>query len=277
MKIYTQAQNDEAVNKLPDPIYDFLVGPTLTTIYAGIQKKHNLDLRQLVLFATIANMTLIGLEPESALETNLHQAMHELSNQGAKELVADINDRVFKEAKRRLQENILEPSMLSQLRKQSQLTAEQQAELAEEARFNNLDDDDPAVLAAKKQEELETQKQEEESAKELQAALEAAKNDPPIKTGEEGEEPSDDTEAGDSVKTGAVGVEKKSTIIDEKLGASIETIPVKSSDTIITSGALAKPEFEIKNPEPTKPPAISVQTPKKIYADGVDPYREPID
>ena len=112
MKIYTRQEKEEAKKKLPKPIYDFLGSPALAGLYTGIKDKLKLDLRQLMMFSEIVNTTLIGLEPQSALETNLHQLLPELSNEVTRELATDINDRIFKEAQRRLRENItnLEPA-----------------------------------------------------------------------------------------------------------------------------------------------------------------------
>lgn len=109
MRKYTQEERERAREKLPEPIARFLGSETLTNIYLGINEKLKLNLRQLMVVSEITNVTLLGLEEEHALETNLHQFMPELSNADMRELVADINDRVFKEAERRLRENILEP------------------------------------------------------------------------------------------------------------------------------------------------------------------------
>src|SRR6185295_117333 len=108
MKIYTRVEKNEARTKLPKPILDFMGSTALTTLYIGIQKKLKLDLRQLMMYSEITNCTLMGLEPEHSLETNIHQWLPELGNAETKELAADINDRIFKEAKRRVEQNILE-------------------------------------------------------------------------------------------------------------------------------------------------------------------------
>ena len=109
MKTYTTEERIEARKKLPRPVSDFFVSPEITNIYGGIAKKLALNLRQNSLMRDVVNATLLGLEPEHALETNLQQALPELSNVATRELVADINDRVFKEAKRRLEQNIVTP------------------------------------------------------------------------------------------------------------------------------------------------------------------------
>jgi hypothetical protein len=113
MKTYTVQEREDAKGRLPAPIADFVGSESLTNIYLGIRTKLKLNLRQLVIMTEIANLTLLGLEPEHALETNLHQYLPELSNADTKELAADLNDRVFKEAQRRLRENVTEPKKKS--------------------------------------------------------------------------------------------------------------------------------------------------------------------
>lgn len=109
MRSYSVEEKDRARKKLPEPIIDFLGSPALTTIYLGLRDKLKLNLRQLMIVSEIANVTLTGLEEEHALEASLHQYLPEMSNADMRELVADLNDRVFKEAQRRLRENVLEP------------------------------------------------------------------------------------------------------------------------------------------------------------------------
>src|SRR3989344_3655759 len=106
MKNYSREEIEEAKKKLPGPVSDFMYSPTLTTVYLGIQKKHGLNLRQLDLFVHAATLVLAGLEPESALEPRLHRDVPELKSEVLRELIVDINDRVFKEARRRLRENV---------------------------------------------------------------------------------------------------------------------------------------------------------------------------
>jgi len=108
MRTYGIKEKEGAKEKLPESIRSFLNSEVLPKIYIGIKDKLKLNLRQLMLFAEVANVTLMGLEPEHALETNLHQYLPELSNAEMRELAADINDRVFKEAQRRLRENVVE-------------------------------------------------------------------------------------------------------------------------------------------------------------------------
>jgi hypothetical protein len=108
MKDHTHEEKTAAKSKLPRPIYDFLGSKALMNIYQGISKKLGLNFRQIFAVSEVTNITLIGLEPETAFEANIHQLLPELSNDKTRELVADINDRVFKEAKRRMQEGILD-------------------------------------------------------------------------------------------------------------------------------------------------------------------------
>lgn len=109
MKQYSTEEKASAEKTLGKPTSDFLNSKELGDIYAGIGKKLKLNLRQLAVVCEIANVTLLGLEPESSFETNIHQELHELSNADTRELVADVNDRVFKEARRRLEQNIIVP------------------------------------------------------------------------------------------------------------------------------------------------------------------------
>jgi hypothetical protein len=108
MKNYTVEERDKAKKALYKPVSDFISSDTLLDIYQGIIEKNKLNLRQAGSITEIVNNTLLGLEPESALETNIHQALAELSAATTREIVADINDRVFKETRRRVQENITE-------------------------------------------------------------------------------------------------------------------------------------------------------------------------
>lgn len=109
MKKYTAEEKAEARKSLPKPLAGFIGSQILTALYFGIKDKLKLNWSQVVDMCEVANVTLLGLEPEHALETNLHQYMPELSNADMRELVADLNDRVFKEAQRRLRENVIEP------------------------------------------------------------------------------------------------------------------------------------------------------------------------
>jgi hypothetical protein len=106
MKQYTHIEIVNAQQKLARPVSDFLNSDSITKIVSGIAKKLDLSPEQKLSVTTIITATLIKLEPESALETNIHQLIHELSNEKTRELAADIRDRVFREAERRERENI---------------------------------------------------------------------------------------------------------------------------------------------------------------------------
>jgi hypothetical protein len=108
MQRYTSTQRIEAKKRLPEPTSSFLSSDTLSNLYLGIEQKHKLNLAQIMVVSEIVNDTLLGLEPESALETNLHQTLPRMSNADMRELVADLNDRIFKEAQRRLKENFID-------------------------------------------------------------------------------------------------------------------------------------------------------------------------
>ncbi|MFA5877046.1 MAG: hypothetical protein WC880_01655 [Candidatus Paceibacterota bacterium] len=261
MKTHTTAEREEAKKKLPQALYDFLASPSLTKIYLGIQKKHDLNLRQLLLFTDIANITLIGLEVESALETNLHQVLHELSSEGTRELVADINDRVFKEARRRIIENIPEPSVWSKREVAPSLSEEARAEEAERDAIENMADDDPKLLAAYEADKAEALKKEEENQKELAFALEQAKNDPVII---EGNDLDMEEDAEKELSTSVDGA-PVSTIVEEKMGTVAPTKP--EQDPIQTPTSEKQEKVIPVIPEPQKP----------AYKGGVDPYREPVE
>jgi hypothetical protein len=109
MKIYTFEEKMTAKAQLPKPVSDFLSSDTITTIYTSIVGKYPLSPAQIRTVTSIANTTLLRLEQESALETNIHQMVPELSNEVVRGLVDDIKSRVFAESARREREKILEP------------------------------------------------------------------------------------------------------------------------------------------------------------------------
>ena len=250
MKSYTDEEKTQAEKKLPPPVLDFLLSPALSTIYIGIQNKHKLDLRQLGLLSEVVNVTLMGLEPESALETNLHQTIHELSNEGTRELAADINDRVFKEARRRLAEDVREPSVWSE-EILHPLSEKDLAAIKEEQRINNMADDDPELLALQKKEDAieaeRRRKQDEELAEALrQAAEEEAKQAAGAETQKNPEGEAPPPEQGASIAAEKLALPK-----------------------------ISKTE-EVKAPPLKEVPAESGPL-KKVYRNGNDPYREPIE
>ncbi|MES2134743.1 MAG: hypothetical protein V4449_00680 [Patescibacteria group bacterium] len=268
MKPHTNEEKDEARKKLPESVSDFLGTEALTNIYIGIQKKFNLDLRELMIISEIGNVTLMGLEAESALETNLHQWMPELSNAITHELVADMNDRLFKEAKRRLKEGILEPKKVAEgvSEPERELTAEEIAENARRERIEYLADDDPELLALEKAEQEEAQKLQEEADKELaEALLEAEKTPVPEHDNSIELKPRETDSSAPRISP------IQPNIALQKLG--LETTP-KSEPAPAESVQPAK-ETPVAEKAPTPPP--SPTSAKPIYKGGVDPYREPVE
>ncbi len=256
MKKYSPGERQQARKKLPKPLQDFIASPTLSTLYTGIQKKHKLSLYQIFLLADIVNATLIGLEQESALETNLHQAMHELSNEGARELVADINDRIFKEAKRRLEENILEPNFLTEVKPEQDLSEEEQRENAERERIENMRDDDPELLAAVQEDEAKEKIIHEAQKKELEDSLREIDNRPA---------PTEEEVRGDER-------------IEKELGIGPASKPSESiAAQKLSAPTVAKPEDVVaekpKLANETAPGAV----PQKTSPRTIDPYHEPIE
>ena len=306
MKTHTREEREEAKKKLPEPVRDFLASPTLTTLHVGIQKKHNLDLRQLMLFADIVNVTLMGLEPESALETSLHQAIHELSNEGARELVADINDRVFKEAKRRIQESIPEPSVWSA--KPAAQPALSEEELSDNKRRELIDtmrDDDPELIAAYEHDAKAVEEKRKADDEALAEALAQAAKDPVIKEeeedneeGEEGEETAVSTTpaplpsvALEKLTAPATAKAEPVTLTQKTNGIQRLTLPVQEpvlgpvNPTPIQAAPAVTPP-PATPPAPVVPPPSAPSAPAtnphetnqapRIYK-GTDPYREPIE
>lgn len=108
MKDHSVQEMEQALERVPKPIADFAISETLTTIYSEIAKRHKLNLRQIAEVSKVVNTTLVGLEPEERLGIEIHDTLLEFDNDALNPLVADINSLVFKEAKRRLQENIVE-------------------------------------------------------------------------------------------------------------------------------------------------------------------------
>jgi hypothetical protein len=150
MKDYTQEEIANAMASVPPPIRSFISSTALRTIYTGIREKHKLNLRQIWAVTELSTVTLLGLESQSAFETNLHQLLPELSNATTHELVADVNTRIFKEARRRLEESVIEANSLP-----AQESEEERARRKEEERIRNLDDDDPELLAILEKERAE--------------------------------------------------------------------------------------------------------------------------
>jgi|CXWL01.1.fsa_nt_gi hypothetical protein len=261
MKAYTAEEREAAQKKIPRPIQDFLRSPALVTIYQGIQKKLALDLRQMLAVVEITSATLEGLEPESAMETNIHQLLHELSNEKTRELVADINDRIFKEAKRRLEGNVLEAPARVIIAEPTDAELETLGE--KEKREGILPEFEKA-----KQEELALQSglKEEEAKRAIERAQGLGDQN---KIADEGSE-----EQAPSIKLGQSGVLKAA---EEKLqppisGPSIAATKLSAPSTVAPTETVA--QQPLANPSPQ--PAPRKMPPIQKRVDGIDPYREPL-
>ncbi|TAK58497.1 hypothetical protein EPO14_04110 [Patescibacteria group bacterium] len=253
MKNYTRDEYIEARKKLTKPVNDFFDSKELIAIYRGIFAKYKLNFNQAGLVSDIANATLMGLESEAVLETNLHQMLPELSNAATHELVADINDRLFKEARRRVQENIVAPEPVwdeEELGKKPEendpllLSDEALDALAEKEKIDGWKDPDEADRAKAEQERL----------------------NPPVVTPEETADLS------------------PSSIVAEKLGL-VTDVPNenKTDETGVPVTPISEEKLgeETKKTAPTETPAPikpqATETPKPAYKGGVDPYREPVE
>lgn len=175
MKQHTQQEARDALAKLPKPLLGFVDSQKLSDLYFGIQKKHNFTLAQIVAIARATNYSLIGLELESALETNLHQLLPELSNAANRELVADINDRIFKEAHRRGEENIIEQNPMTLNAESSPLTEEEKKHEEELRKVEILEDGSPELIALR---EAENKEYEERRAREREEDKELVAREP---------------------------------------------------------------------------------------------------
>jgi len=266
MKTYTQKEREQAMDTLPIPVSDFLKSNTITDIYVGIGEKLNLNYRQIGLASQITNATLLGLEPEHALETNIHQALPELSNTATRELVADINDRIFKEMQRRIKENIIEKK-----------TEQSEYELSlkptdEELRKYEIQDKEDAEHPIEYEKLLKLAEQEKVERKAKEDAEEAeAEKKRPTTTPVTPEETADLS---------------PSSIVAEKLGLAPD-VPTENGNKEMGMSASETQEEKIEeapsnsiptettNPVPIKPQVV--EPAKPAYKGGVDPYREPVE
>lgn len=257
MKTYSKEERVEAKDKLPKPVRDFLSSNTITEIYDGLIKKNHLNLWQGSLMSKIANLTLLGLEPMSALETNLHQALPELSSATMRELVNDLNDRIFKETSRRLRENITEPEPGWDVEE----FGPKPQEGAEATRMPT----DAELDALAEKEEIEGWVDPEEIAEAEAEKKRLATAPVTLK---------------EIVNTPSVS------IVAEKLGLVADVSPeTKKTETDIPVTLISEEKLgeagtsntpvEIQNtPTPTLP---VTEAPKPAYKGGVDPYREPVE
>ncbi|TSD05718.1 MAG: hypothetical protein Greene07147_423 [Parcubacteria group bacterium Greene0714_7] len=252
MKTYTQQEREQAMDALPVPVSDFLKSDTITNIYVGIGEKLNLNYRQVGLASQITNVTLLGLEPEHALETNIHQALPELSNTATRELVADINDRIFKEVQRRIKENIIEKKTEQSEYELSLRPTDE--ELKQYEIQETVDSEHPVeyeeLLKLAEQEKAE--RKAKEDAEEAEAEKKRLATTPPT--------PEETVDA------------PTSSIVAEKLGL-VTDVPIenKKNEEKILKTAPTETQNSVplksKLTEPTKP----------VYKGGVDPYREPVE
>jgi hypothetical protein len=282
MKNYTRQQKDEAKAKLPKPIADFLGSSELVGLYDGIRKKMKLNLQQVMVFVEVVNSTLMGLEEEHALETNLHQWLPELSNADTRELAADVNDRIFKEARRRLEQRIVtsDPDW-----------DEENLGPKDERPHKQLTDTELDQLVAKQDKEgweippnpnagADGDLPPEETEEEAEAAL--ATLDTPTRS------------IASELLGEAAGVKARQTttaalvmaapaapasVAEERLlgaaaaGAANAQQPIPSP-----TGIQSVTKKDIQAPAPVPPPGLPDSSPiQRKYPGGVDPYREPVE
>jgi hypothetical protein len=282
MRAYTQEERDSAYDNLPPPVKDFIGSTTLVNIYKGMGGKLGLNFRQMFAVSQITNLTLLGIEPESAFEANIHQFLPELSNEKTRELVADINDRIFKESRRRLQDNVREPQP-EPLAKRPLTDAEYEALGKEEARKGfvpefekrNAEEEarQPALLEkirigaaedARREREEKDQSKEAKSASVLDVQLKKLSSAPP------------------PTPVPLPPAEKPVETKVEKLESRIAELESKTDETKavpVYERKLAAPQISSTTPPtPSSPPAPAQanpvpQKPTAPYT-GADPYRE---
>jgi len=259
MKTYSKEERIEAKNNLPRPVSGFLSSNTITEIYDGLIKKHHLNLWQGSLVSKTANLILLGLEPQSSIETNLHQVLPELSSATTREIVNDLNDRIFKEASRRLHENIIEPEPEWDV-------DEFGPKPTKDGAGSELPTDEELDKLAEK-EAVEGWEDPEEEA-ERKAEIERAQSKPLSMTLEETANTSTS-----SIVAEKLGLVTDTSIENKKTELSIAT-PETQEEKIGEVPANSIPN-ETQTPVPVKPQASEAQKP--AYKGGVDPYREPVE
>jgi len=252
MKAVTQQIKDEAFNRLPLPLQDFLGSEALVAIYKGLATKLQLNFRQIFAVSEITNLTILGIEQESALETNIHLLLPELSNKKTRELVADINDRIFKEARRRLQENVIEPKN-TPLPKDRMPTDAEYEELARQAKRTGIIPE--AERRRIEEEELERRRLEREK---LQASQPAPVVPP--------------TSPAASVTVGALPA-KESTSAASRPSIALEKMKAPN----LSGSAAVSTDVPMTEAQPPSARAAATEEPieqAKTYESGIDPYRE---
>ncbi len=289
MKTYTKEERVEAMKKLPKPVSDFAKSDALTEIYLGLRKKHKLSIWEMSAISNVANLALVGLEPESGIEAAIHQELPEISNTTMREIIPDINDRIFKEARRRLQENITEEEPWDEVEHGPKPSEEEFHAEAERLKLEQKDDDNPEVLAADEKEierllaqnEAERKAAEEElqvfltefkkkkAEREEAAAKEAAAAKDAPDTSTAGAEP-----ASVEIPPPESGVEARAGVIPLP-GTPPSPPPAKESiaEKKLTVGTIVKPKEIIVDQKATEESAKDAppKGPSKP-----DPYRESI-
>lgn len=270
MKNYSPEERAAAIKKLPRPASYFVGSKRLYEIYKGIGNKLNLTQKQFMLMAEIAGVTLIGLEPESALEANIHYVMPELPNATAKELVLDIQDRVLKESQRRVKEEVFEQDAF--VPAEMGLTPEQELERQRQFTIDAMDDDDPELLKLMEEEKAAKAKREAEEAGELeQAVVEAQKPRPRALAASEASLASAEASASTTEDAPISVAETTTAIAAQKLAAPTSQ---QASDSQIDS-VLARPSVGSIT-LPATPENTSARTAPIPPLSKTDPYREPV-
>ena len=281
MKIYAPIDILHAREKTARPISDFIDSQNWQNIMDGIMTKFGFSGEQKMLIDLILVSTLTQLEPTSALETNIHQLLPELSNEKTRELVADIRDRVIREADRRVAENIINSkfdwyeAVLGEKPTVDQLEARKKRFREETERGLSVEE----IRRLAEEDARKQQEQEEREEAEYAAALKAQGKVPlSDEDGEDAPETLDPAPtlslaqsvaiqtAEEKMKTpeaAAVDGIRSVSIAQSKLRAPSAAVPVETTSALPLAEAAAAPKPATLTP----PPA-----PKRV--DGIDPYRE---
>lgn len=301
MKSYTQEEINAAIRGLPAPLRGFIFSPSLRAIFIGIRDKHKLNLRQIWAVSELSTTTLAGLDSQTAFESNLHLLLPELSNATTHELVADVNSRIFKEARRRLEEEIIEPHT-----EQNETSEDAEKQRREEERIKNLDDDDPELVAIVEKERLasslesdaaavvtpteinETEEDEvSDDEAELLDLLEKIEVDPetPLpKSSAELELQSEFTNSAQQVTAPTLGA-KNSSSSEVPQSKNFSAQPAAMAKTVppLVAQKLSAPSIAIAETRIQQDPTAAIQGIKKIAPPNPrlkgdsDPYRETVD
>lgn len=224
MKTYSNAEEQEAYTKLPEQIRSFLDSQTIIKLYTSLAQRSTLNISQLMIMSSLTRLTLLGLEPESALETNLHQEIHTLSNEQVAQLVEDINTRIFKEAKRRLQENIVELEDWDESELGPRPKPDEKKTVPTDEELDKLVEEEEKTGGWKDPDE-----------EEVGLPLKAEKPEAPA-----------------NPETPNIEVAQEKSIVAEKLGATPETQTEKRPVETVTSG-----NAEVKPPVPKQSPTYT--------------------